>query len=177
MHSDLKGPLLTTQLGQTFYITFFDNYTSYYYIKGMRHKCQAFEKFVKFLTWAQNQFRNKLTRYYTAFGREFDNKFFNIWYEENGVEWEPSAFYFPKQNKKAERLNYTFISLVCSIFFNMKLLKSFWLEILKTVAYLKNRSPDIDGITSCDYLKGEKLNLRHLKIVGFCAWVYILKEK
>ena len=59
----------------------------------------------------------------------------------------------------------------------MKLFKSFWLKILKTVAYLKNRSPDIDGITSFEHLKREKPNLYHLKIVNSCTWIHIPKEK
>ena len=170
-------PLPATWLGQTFYISFFDDSTGCYYIEGMRHKSQAFEKFVKFVTWAQNQSGNKLKRYRTDFGGEFDNELFKTWCEENGVQWEPSAPYSPEQNGKAERLNYTLMSSVRSILSTMKLPKSLWLEILKTVAYLKNRSPGIDGITPFEHLKGEKPNLRHLKIVGSRAWVHIPKEK
>ena len=59
----------------------------------------------------------------------------------------------------------------------MKPFKFFWLEILKTVVYFKNCSPSIDGITSFEHLKGEKPNLRYLKIVGSCTWVHIPKEK
>ena len=59
VHSDLEGLLPPTQRGQTFYISFYDNSTGCYYIKGMRYKSQTFEKFVKFVTWAQNQSRNK----------------------------------------------------------------------------------------------------------------------
>ncbi len=177
VHSDLGGTLPATRLGHTFYISFFDDSTGCYYIEGMRHKSQAFEKFVKFVTWAQNQSGNKLKRYRTDFGGEFDNELFKTWCEENGVQWEPSAPYSPEQNGKAERLNYTLMSSVRSILSTMKLPKSLWLEILKTVAYLKNRSPGIDGITPFEHLKGEKPNLRHLKIVGSRAWVHIPKEK
>ncbi len=73
MYSDLEGPLPATQLGQTFYIFFFDDSTRCYYIECMRHKSQAFEKFVKFVTWAQNQSGNNLKRNRTNFGGEFDN--------------------------------------------------------------------------------------------------------
>ena len=177
VHSDLGGPLPSTQLGQTFYISFYDNSTGCYYIEGMRHKSQAFEKFVKFVTWAQNQSGNKLKRYHIDFGGEFNNKFFKTCCEKNGVQWKPSAPYSLEQNGKAKRLNYTLMSLVCSIFLTMKLSKSLWLETLITVAYFKNRSPSIDGITPFEHFKGEKPNLRHLKIVGSCVWVHIPKEK
>lgn len=143
----------------------------------MRHKSQAFKKFVKFVTWAQNQSGNKLIRYHTDFRREFDNKLFKIWCQGNGVQWEPNASYSPKQNKKAERLNYTLLFLVRSILSIMKFLKSLWLEIIKTVTYLKNRSLGIDSIKLFEYLEGERPNLCHLKIVNSHAWVYIPKEK
>ena len=69
------------------------------------------------------------------------------------------------------------MSSVRSIFSTMKLPKYFWIEILKAVSYLKNRSPGIDDITSFEHLMGEKPNLHYLKIVGLCAWVNILKQK
>ncbi len=177
VYSDLGRPLPATRLGQTFYISFYDDSTGCYYIESVRHKSQAFEKFVKFVTWAQNQSGNKLKRYRTDFGREFDNELFKTWCEEKGVQWKPSAPYSPEQNKKAERLNYTLMSSVRSILSTMKLTKSLWLEILKTVAYLKIWSPGIDGITPFEYLKGEKPNLRHLKIVVSRTWLHIPKEK
>ena len=96
---------------------------------------------MKFVTWAQNYSRNKLKRYHTDYGGEFDNELFKTWCEENGFQWEPSAPYSPEQNGKAERLNYTLMSSVPSILSTMKLPKSLWLEILKTVAYLQNLEP------------------------------------
>ncbi len=74
VHSDLGGPLPATRLGQRVYISFLDNSTGCYYIEGMRHKSQAFEKFVKFVTWEQNQSGNKLKRYRTDFGGKFNNE-------------------------------------------------------------------------------------------------------
>ncbi len=162
VHSDLGGPLPATRLRQTFYMFFYDDSTGCYYIEGMRHKIQAFEKFVKFVTWAKNQSGNKLKRYRTDFGGEFDNKLFKTSCEEHSVQFEPSAPYSPEQNGKAERLNYTLMSSVRSVLSTKKIPKSLWLEILKTVAYLKNWSLGIDGITTFEHLKGEKPNLCHL---------------
>ncbi len=177
VHSDLGGPLPATRLGQTFYISFFDDSTGCYYIEDMRHKSQAFEKFVKFVTWAQNQSGNKPKRCRTDFWGRFDNELFKIWCEENGVQWEPSASYSSEQNGKAERLNYILMSLVFLILSIIKLPKSLWLEIFETVAYPKNRSLGIDGIIPFEQLKGEKPNLRYLKIISSRAWVHIPKEK
>ena len=59
----------------------------------------------------------------------------------------------------------------------MKLPKGLWLEIIKTVCYLKNRSPNTDGVTSYEKLKDRKPNLSHLRVLGARASVHIPKEK
>ena len=147
VHSDLGGPLPNTRLGQTFYICFFDDSTVCYYIEGIRHKSQAFEKFVKFVTWAQNQSRNKLKRYRINFGGNLTTSSLRFGVKKTKFNGCLMLLIPLEQNRKAERLNYTLMFLVRSIVSTMKLLKFFWLEIFKTVAYLKNRSPGIDGIT------------------------------
>ncbi len=47
----------------------------------------------------------------------------------------------PTKEVLEERLNYTLMSLVRSILAAMRLSKTLWDELIKTVAYLKNRSP------------------------------------
>ncbi len=55
----------------------------------------------------------------------------------------------------------------------MRLLKSLWGEILKTVAYPKNRSSSRKGVTPYERANEEKPNLKHLRIVGSRAWVHV----
>ncbi len=76
LHSDLGEPLPSTKFRYIFYISFYNNVTGTYYVKPLRHKSQAFDEFLKFVTWAQTQYGNKLKRYHTDFGREFDNQSF-----------------------------------------------------------------------------------------------------
>ncbi len=71
----------------------------------MRHKSQAFEKFLEFIYWAENQSGKKLKTYFTDGGREFDSEDPQSWCLERGVQWELSASYTPEQNGKAEKLN------------------------------------------------------------------------
>ncbi len=68
------------------------------------------------------------------------------------------------------------MSSVRTILSTMKLAKSLWFKILNTVAYLKIRSPGFNGITPFEKLQGDKPDLRHLRIVGSYAWVYIPKK-
>ena len=173
IHSDLGGPLPPTRWGEQYYISFYDDATGTYYVKTMQHKSQTFEKFLKFISWAENQSEKKLKRYWTDGGEEFDNEALKSWCLERGVQWEPSAPYTPEQNGKAERLNYTLMSSVRSIMASMKLPKSLWGEILRTVAYLKNRSPSQKGVTPYERANGEKPNLKHLRVIGSRAWVHV----
>ncbi len=124
------------------------------------------------MTLAQNQSGINLKRYLTDFGREFETKLFQTRYEKNGIQWEPSAPYSPEPNRKADRLNYTLMSSVCSILSTMKLPKSLWLEVLKTVAYLKYQSPSIDGITFFEHLNGTDWTCVILKLLTLVlGWI------
>ena len=81
----------------------------------MRTKSQAFYTFQKFICQAERQSRKKLKHLRTDFGGEFANHAFEEYTSKEDVKWEPSAPYTPEQNGKAERLNYTLMSSVCSI--------------------------------------------------------------
>ncbi len=76
LHSDLGGPLPSTKYGYIFYISFYNDATGTYYVKPLRLKSQAFDEFLKFVTWAKTQSGNKLKRYRTDFVKEFDNQYF-----------------------------------------------------------------------------------------------------
>lgn len=76
VYSDLERPLSAIWLRQIFYIFLFYNSTGCYYIKGIKYKSQVFEKFVKFVTQAQNQSKKKLKKYCIDFEGKFDNKLF-----------------------------------------------------------------------------------------------------
>ena len=143
----------------------------------MRAKSQAFEMFLQFITWAERQTGSKLKVYHTDGGGEFNNHEFQDYHKTHGVKWAPSGPYTPEQNGKAERLNYTVMSAVRAILHSMQLPKSLWVEIIKAVAYLRNRSPEVDGITPYEKLHESKPDLAHLRVLGSRAWVHIPKEK
>lgn len=58
----------------------------------------------------------------------------------------------------------------------IKLSKSLWGEILKTVAYFKIFSPSWKDVTPYERLNEEKLNLKHLQTINSWAWVYIPRK-
>ena len=132
----------------------------------MRTKGQAFDTFQRFICQVKRQSGKKLKHLYTKFGGEFANQAFEEYTAKEGIKWEPSTPYTPEQNGKAERLNYTLMSLVCSILAAMHLPKTLWDKLIKTVAYLKNRSLGINSITAYELGNHVRPNLSNLKVVG-----------
>ena len=177
LHCDLGGPYPTTRRGNRFYLGIRDGATGACYAEPMRTKAQTFDTFQRFIRRAERQSGKKLKHLRTDFGGEFANQAFEEYTAKEGIQWEPSAPYTPEQNGKAERLNYTLMSSVRSILAAMHLPKTLWDELIKTVAYLKNRSPGINGITPYELGNHVRPNLSHLKVVGSRAWVHIPKEK
>jgi hypothetical protein len=59
-----------------------------------------------------------------------------------------------------------------------KIPRGMWGEMLKTAAYLINRSSSyaVGGMILYEKVKGTKSNLSHLKNPGSRAWVQISKE-
>lgn len=50
IHNDLKRFLSLAYGRKRYYISFYNDITGTYYVKIMRHKSQAFEKFLKFIS-------------------------------------------------------------------------------------------------------------------------------
>ncbi len=104
----------------------------------MRVKGQAFDIFQKFIRQAERQSENKLKRLRTDFRGKFANKAFEEFTAKEGIKWEPSAIYTLEQKRKAERMNYTLMSLVRSSLAAIYQSKMLLDEQMQTAAYLKN---------------------------------------
>ncbi len=86
IHIDLGEPLPPTRLGAQYYIFFYDDATGNYHVKTMRNKSQTFEKFLEFISWAENQSGKKLKWYRIDGEGEFDNEALKSWCLECGVQ-------------------------------------------------------------------------------------------
>ncbi len=131
----------------------------------MRIKSQAIVIFQKFICRSEKQSGKKLKCLSTEFGSEFANTDFSEFTAKDEIQWEPSVLYTQEQNGKAEWLNYTLRSSVMSILAAICLFKTLWDELIKTVAYDKNRSPIINGITQYELANNVLPILSHFKVV------------
>lgn len=65
---------------------------------------------------------------------------FNDYFKENGINYEITAPYLLKQNRKAEKVNRVIIGSVYAIFAQQRLFKLLWDKIAKVIVYLRNSS-------------------------------------
>lgn len=110
--------------GNQFYLGIWDGVTGACYAEPIKTKGQAFDIFQRFICRAERQSGKKLKHLRIDFGKEFANQAFEAYIAKEGIKWELSAPYISEQNGKAERLNYTLISSVCSILAAMYLSKT-----------------------------------------------------
>ncbi len=85
----------------------------------------------------------------------------------------------PEQNDETERLNKTLMNKVRLMLNDRKIFKSMWKKIIKTIAYLSNRSShyQVNDKISYETIKNKKSDLSHLRIIESTTWVHILKKK
>lgn len=176
VHSDVGGPFPPTLYGEKYYSLFKDDSTGVCWIYLMKTKGEVPAKFRLFRSWAENQSGCKLKVLRADGGGEYMSTEFQEELKETGVEWQPRSPYVPEQNGKAERQNYTLMASVRSVMAAKNLPRFLWGEILKTSAYLKNRSPGPDPETPYERLNHGKPNLSHLKVLGARAWVHVPEE-
>ena len=85
----------------------------------------------------------------------------------------------PQKNDVVERKNKTLVECARIMLKGKYISNGFWVEAIKIVVYLKNRSPTkiLDSKTPFEVLYGYKLEVGHLKIFGSKAFAHIPKDE
>ncbi len=180
VHSDLRRSLSRTRSEHVYYIIFRDDWSDVIWIHLLRIKNQAFETFKNFqinIERSVDECKIITLRENNA-GEYIDQKFQNYLIEQK-INWNPRASYVPEQNGKAERLNRTLMYKVRFMLNDRKILKSMWEKIIKTIAYLSNRSfhYQLNDKISYEIIKNKKSDLSHLRIIESTTWIHIFKKK
>lgn len=171
IYSDLEGPYSMTREGYRYYITFLDDYSGCTWIYLLKNKSDAFEAFKRFKAPVEKQAKQAGTNSEIVFlrtdrGGEYIDAEFQAYLKDCGIKWEPSAAYTSHQNGKAERVNYTIMSMMRSMRAYAKLPPTFWAFLVIVAVYLLNRSPRESKPSPFEILNGKAPNLSHLKIIG-----------
>jgi hypothetical protein len=106
---------------------------------------------------------------------EYSNRLFKDFLSTDGICFEPSAPYTQSQNGVSERAIRTIIEKAQSMLVHARLSEGFWEEAVRTVVYLKNRSPTkvVDSITPSEAWTGQKPQFEHLRPFGCDAYAFI----
>ena len=112
-------------------------------------------------------------------GTEFVNTDMQRILRSKGITLYTSVPYTHEQNGVTERATCTITKGACAILYASKLPKNLWSVAVKTMAYLRNRSPTQanNGVTPLECITGEKPDLTHLRIFGSPVSVVVPKEK
>ena len=84
------------------YITFVDNYSRYTKVYLLKSKDEAEEMFLKYKGEVENQLVQKIKRFRSDRGGEYDTNSLTSFCEKNSIIYETSTLYTPQQNGVAE---------------------------------------------------------------------------
>ncbi len=180
VHSDLCGPMHVTSFGGARYVvTFTDDFTRYTVVYFLKMKNEVFAKFLEYKALMEKQTSKQIKTLRSDNGGEYISNAFNDFLRANGIRHETTVPYTPEHNAVSERLNRTLVEKARTMLADSSLPLEYWAEAVCTATYLKNRSPTkaVENMTPYEALTGKKPSLRHLRIFGCKAMVYIPNEK
>ena len=96
VHSDICGPFKTQSVGGAkYFITFIDDKSRRIFVYFIRAKSEAFEKFKQFKLQVENETGRKIVTLRTDNGREYVNKEFETFLQQQGIQRQLTVPYAP----------------------------------------------------------------------------------
>ncbi len=158
-----------------YFVTFLCDFTKRSVIYVLRVKFDTFDAFRHFQQ--HNEHENNRVRRFRIdwkekyFSDEFDNHRF-----EHDIEWKSIVSKTSKQNEVVERLRQIFMSMINIMLKNVDLNDKWWIELIKTINYLRNRfSVTNKSITFYEIDTKRKSSFAHLRRIEITN--YAMKRK
>ena len=112
IHIDLFGPTRVASFGGMHYAyVLVDNYSRYTWVCFLAHKNYAFKAFENFAKRVQKEKGFCISSIRSDHGTKFENEFFKIFCNENGIYHTFSSPRTPQQNGVFERKNRTLMKM------------------------------------------------------------------
>ena len=174
LHMDLFGPSRTMSFGGNYYaLVIVDDFSRYTWTLFITHKSDSFQAFRKLAKVIQNKKNLKIASIRSDHGGEFENKDFELFCDEHGIEHNFSAPRTPQQNGVVERKNRSLEEIARTLLNDTSLPKYFWAEAVNTACYIMNRAliRPILKKTPYELFNGRKPNISHLHVFGCKCFV------
>ena len=176
IHTDLNGPHSTTGYGgEKYFLTFIDDYSKCTRIFCIKNKSETANCFKEFVNLVENKFNKKIKKLRCDNGKEYLNKEIYDFIRDKGIELSPCPPYVHELNGVAERYNRSAMDTGRCLLREANIHRRYWPEIMKTVAYLKNRTiaNTQENKTPFEIFFGKKPNVEHMKIYGSRVFVRV----
>ena len=178
IHSDLKELPTISYHKYKWFITFFDDFSSYSWVSLLRKKSDAYDAIINFLAMVRNQHNASVRIFMSDAGGEFKSDALVAKFKELGIKTRTSVPNMHQQNGRAERLNRTLMEKAQALRFDACLPQNWWEFAVEYAVHVYNRTPikRLMWHTPFEVLNGELPDISHLRVFGCGAYVFIPEE-
>lgn len=180
VHSDIMGPIQSSswQLpiaydGSCYIQTYLDDATQVCEVFCCRNKGAqtSFSNFKSFRNKHETGY-NKIQRFRSDGGGEYNNSFFANDFVESGVHWEPIVVDNPEQNGTSERFGQTLMRKAHPMLIASGMDLKYWPFFVYAAAFLHFRSPNsrFKGLTPFEHMHKVAPDLTKLRVLGSPAY-------
>ncbi|EOY27496.1 Uncharacterized protein TCM_029332 [Theobroma cacao] len=169
VHSDLGGPMQTISLsGSAYYMIFIDDFLRYCWIYFLKHKSEAYNKFIQFKALVENEAEKSLKILRTDNGKEYCSNEFKSHLARCGIKHHLTVPYSPQQNGVCEHKNRTIIAMTGCLLYDKNLPNCFWAEAANVAVSLLNVLPTTANKTKSPHEMwfGVKPSVAYLRVFG-----------
>jgi hypothetical protein len=166
----------STQNDKTWYfVTFLCNFIKRSVIYVLRVKSNTFEAFKHFQQHNEHE-NNWIRRLRINWDEEYSSNEFDDYRFEHDIQWKSIVSEISKQNEVVERLKQIFMSMTNIMLKNVDLNDKWWIELIKTINYLRNRFSMIDRFVILYEVDTERKSFfAHLRQIETTS--YVMKRK
>jgi hypothetical protein len=125
------------------FVTFLCDFIKRSMIYVLRVKSNTFEVFKHFQLHNEHK-NNRIRRLRTNWERKYSSNEFDDYRFEHDIEWESIVSKIFEQNEIVERLRQIIMLMINIMLKNVDLNDKWWIELIKTINYLRNRFSMID---------------------------------
>jgi hypothetical protein len=175
IHSDLKSFPVESYHKYKYFISFFDDFSSYAWVTFLRTKGAAILALKQFIAMANVEYDATIKEWMSDAGGEYKSDEFTKVLKDNGIKILQSAPYTPQQNGRAERFMRTCMDKAQAMRLEACLPDSWWEFAVEHAVHIYNRTPlyRLGWQTPFMNLHGEVPDISHLRVFGCGAYVHI----